>query len=247
MSWRDVIFPPAKPDGRDTGLRFTDILFGFVIFQLFLRLQHFAALPWFVRWQLIAGATLVLASWIGFRRSLNRSDYQPKFFNLPLFRFVLDQAMVVLYFRIAVLSPINAKATVESSPLAHKTVVALLLIFALYAFWDVLGIAMAYARDGDTEKYKQIEGDVETDKPIKPNWLGMAITVSALVLFALLYFATHTRELDVLGAEIVFAVATGLLLLYRFAKEIRTSWIVRSADGGGEVGTTPTVGPAAPT
>ena len=44
----------------------------------------------------------MLGSWIGFRRSLNRTTYEVKFFNLPLFRFLMDQLMVILYFRIAV-------------------------------------------------------------------------------------------------------------------------------------------------
>jgi len=230
--WRRVLFPPAKPDPRDTGLRFTDILFGFVIFQLFLRLQYFGALPWFVRWQLLTGTTLVLGSWIGFRRSLNRSDYQPKFFNLPLFRFVLDQAMVILYFRVAVLYPDSATATVDPAQLAHKTVFALLLIFSLYALWDVLGIRMAYVRESRTNesgtakynKYKQIDKEGNETNDLKPNWPGTAITIASLVLFALLFCSTHARHLDVRGAEIVLAVATGLLLLYRLAKEIRTTW-----------------------
>src|SRR5438132_902411 len=102
---RRVVSPPAEVSKVDTGLRFTDILFGFVIRELFLRLQNWATLPWFVRWQLIAGTALVLGSWIGFRRSLNRSSYELKFFNLPLLRFVLDQLMVILYFRVAVLAP----------------------------------------------------------------------------------------------------------------------------------------------
>src|SRR5688500_15778712 len=105
MTWRKrmllVVSPPAEPTKRDTGLRFTDILFGFVIRELFIRLQDWGELAWFVRWQLIAATALVLGSWIGFRRSLNRSDYELKFFNLPLLRFVLDQLMVILYFRIA--------------------------------------------------------------------------------------------------------------------------------------------------
>jgi hypothetical protein len=226
--WRRVLFPPAKPDPRDTGLRFTDILFGFVIFQLFLRLQYFGALPWFVRWQLLTGTVLVLGSWIGFRRSLNRTDYQPKFFNLPLFRFVLDQAMVILYFRVAVLSPNSPTVAGDPSPLAHKTVFALLLIFALYALWDMLGIWMAFVRERTDEsrdlKYKEIDKDGKVKGELQPSWPGTAITLSALVLFALLYCATHTRDLDVRGAEIVLAVATGLLLLYRLAKEIRTTW-----------------------
>ena len=102
---RIALSPPPEDEERDTGLRFTDILFGFVIRELFIRLQHWSQLAWFVRWQLIAATALVLGSWIGFRRSLNRPTYQLKFFNLPLVRFFVDQLMLILYFRIATLTP----------------------------------------------------------------------------------------------------------------------------------------------
>ena len=82
MTWRAVFHPPADVSKADTGIRFTDILFGFVIKELFVRLQNWSQLDWFVRWQLIAGTALVLGSWIGFRRSLNRTGH--------LFRNALD-------------------------------------------------------------------------------------------------------------------------------------------------------------
>jgi hypothetical protein len=59
---RLVISPPAEVSKRDTGLRFTDILFGFVISQLFVRLQNWGLLDWYVRLQLITGTALVLGS-----------------------------------------------------------------------------------------------------------------------------------------------------------------------------------------
>jgi hypothetical protein len=93
---RVALSPPAAFDRRDTGLRFTDILFGFVIREIFVRLQEWSELDAIVKWQLVASSMLVLGSWIGFRRSLNRSDYQPKFVNLPFLRFVIDQLMIIL-------------------------------------------------------------------------------------------------------------------------------------------------------
>jgi len=102
-TWRDALCPSPKRDEADQGLVFTDILFGFVIAELFVQ---FSAWPdsWPVRWHLFMASILVLGSWIGFRRSRNRHQFQLKFFNLPLFRFVLDQCMVVFYFRISTLA-----------------------------------------------------------------------------------------------------------------------------------------------
>src|SRR5579883_735101 len=96
-----VLHPSPELEEFDTGLRYTDILFGFVIRELFIRLQHVAQLDAQAQLQLVLGAILVLGSWIGYRQSLYRSKYQLRFFNLPLLRFVVDQAMLVLYFRIA--------------------------------------------------------------------------------------------------------------------------------------------------
>jgi len=59
------------------------------------RLSNWTQLSVAVRGHLIVGTILVLGSWIGFRRSLKRSRYQVKFFNLPFFLFLLDQLMLV--------------------------------------------------------------------------------------------------------------------------------------------------------
>src|ERR1051325_11821190 len=99
----------------DTSLRYTDILFGFVIREIFLRLQYWQSINRFILLQLSGCVALVLGSWIGYRRSLNRSSFEVKFFNLPFFRFLLDQAMLILYFQVAGLTPLDL-ATVASGP-----------------------------------------------------------------------------------------------------------------------------------
>jgi hypothetical protein len=130
----------------DTSLRYTDILFGFVIRELFLRLQNWPELDAAVQLHLIVGTTLVLGSWIGYRRSLNRSSYEVKFFNLPLVRFIVDQWMLVLYFRIAVLTKVDGSALPAASVLAIDTVRLVMYVFILYVLWDFLGIRMANAQ-----------------------------------------------------------------------------------------------------
>jgi ABC-type xylose transport system permease subunit len=207
--WKVALSPPAETTTADTGLRFTDILFGFVIRELFLRLQNWSVLDWFVRLQLIAAASLVLGSWIGFRRSLNRTTYEVKFFNLPLVRFLLDQGMVVLYFRIAVLTPTDPKTqSISSANLVHKTMWTLAIIFLLYALWDIGNLLMAASR-----KYPLSTAD----------WRGFGITLGAFVFIGLLWIETRGRDLDAHGAVVVFLVATALLLIYRWGKEVRSS------------------------
>jgi hypothetical protein len=208
-----ILAPPAQASEFDTGLRFTDILFGFVIRELFLRLQHWSELPGYVRWQLITAAVLVIGSWIGFRRSLNRSSYELKFFNLPLLRFGLDQTMVLLYFRIATLSPNLDDKTAkvpDAATLARHTAWILLLIFVLYILWDFFGIWMGFAP-------KYTNGS-------SPDGWGFLISGLCLAVGFALWRVADSQDLSRAGAEKLLAVATALLLAYRFGKEIRTSF-----------------------
>jgi len=133
--FRVAIHPEPELERFDTSLRYTDILFGFVIRELFLRLQNWMQLDRAVQLHLIVGTTLVLGSWIGFRRSLYRSSYQVKFFNLPLSRFIADQLMLILYFRVAVLTDATGKVVVAAVDLADSTMRLLVFVFILYTLW----------------------------------------------------------------------------------------------------------------
>jgi hypothetical protein len=225
-----ALHPIPEPEKFDTGLRYTDILFGFVIRELFLRLQNWPNLDPVVRWHLVAGTTLVLGSWIGFRRSLYRPRYQLKFVNLPLIRFLLDQLMLILYFRIAVLTPAPDAATVLSSDpeavlnLAQDTNRLVLYVFGLYVLWDVLGIWMVMAKTkiaGNSKpRYPVVDpkDSTMTDKEQAINGKGVWITVFCLVfLGALAFFA------DCLAPSCLLLATTALLVAYRWSKEIRTS------------------------
>jgi hypothetical protein len=224
-----AIFPPANVGRERTGLTFTDILFGLVISELFLRAQIWLQLPTYTRWHLGVGLALVLGSWIGFRRSVHRTEYELKFFNLPLFRFLMDQAMVLLYFRIAVLTPLTSPQAVAPGPLAERTLAILLYVFALYVLWDVFGIWMAYARVHDglrvrRSKYSRLKDRRPTGERQAPNWAGLLITLTALGLLVALRVRFDVIDPDTPNAVSFLIAATVLLLLYRWAKEIRTSW-----------------------
>jgi len=221
--------PVPAPEKADTGLRYTDILFGFVTRELFLRLQNWAHLDQAVKLHLIVGATLVLGSWIGFRRSLYRTGYQIKFFNLPLVRFLVDQSMLILYFKIAVLTPLPEAGTILiSGPeaarnLAHETNRFVFYVFVLYVLWDGLGVWMARAKIEvgtiTTRRYPVIENSLMTDKKEVINKRGFWITLICCLLFGgLCLLADCFNPLPLFVATIV------LLLVYRWFKEMRTSW-----------------------
>jgi hypothetical protein len=221
-----VLSPPAEIGRLDTGLRFTDILFGFVIRELFLRFQHWGSLPWFVRWQLVAGTVLVLGSWIGFRRSLNRSTYEVKFFNLPFFRFLLDQGMVLLYFRVATLTPNEGHPDIAADALGQATIGTLFAIFGLYLLWDIGALWMASVREGGRPKYGKVNVDTnaQTGESAEHDWMGFGITGTFFLAFGLLMLVTYHRHLEPHGAEVRFCLAIAGLILFRWAKEIRTTF-----------------------
>jgi hypothetical protein len=226
--WKLALHPVPEPEKADTGLRYTDILFGFVIRELFIRLQNWANLPPAVQFHLVVGLTVVLGSWIGFRRSLNRPLYQLKFFNLPLFRFLLDQGMLILYFRIAVLTPApGAGPYLISSPetassLAQDTNRLVLYVFGLYALWDLLGIWMAKTKGDDGKpRYPEVDAKTwtKTDGEQAVNWWGMGITTICLSLSGVLWFFAPCPN-----PYQLFLSTAALLLVYRWSKEVRTSW-----------------------
>lgn len=224
-----LAFHPVPEVGRrDTSLRYTDILFGFVIRELFLRLQNWPQLEGVVKWHLMTATVLVLGSWIGYRRSLNRSSYEVKFFNLPFWRFVVDQFMLVVYFRMAVLTTIPAASGFDWQQLVLDTTRLTAYVFASYVVWDLLGLWMGAATDTHggvvMPRYPLVDAD---DKPttsaVALDWIGFGITTAAFTaVVGLWLLARFPNPWAVLPALII------ILLAYRWSKEMRTSWRLRS-------------------
>jgi hypothetical protein len=225
----------------DTSLRYTDILFGFVIREIFLRLQYWQNLDRYAWMHLSTCLALVLGSWIGYRRSLNRTSYEVKFFNLPFFRFLLDQAMLILYFQIVGSTPVDlGKPTTVSatsvslapdpSTLANITVKLLFFIFLLYWLWDILGIRMAVSNVSGKPRYPDVRDNVKDNSIVdetryqKPDWTGFGITSGCFGLIAVLFFLSSKGPTSCLMPTTLFIVVILLLLAYRVGKEIRTSW-----------------------
>ncbi len=214
---------PAEIDTNDTGLRFTDVLFGFVIRELFLSLNKWKKLDGYTRAHLIAGAVLVLGSYIGYRNSLKRGQFKIRFINLPLLKFTTDQAMVALYFAFAVAVPHPPSGNPKfplSAELARIDANLLTLIFGLYLLWDLLSLAMHHTKPGSVSRYADqlIDGK---------NYPGVTFTRTGLVItfvFFLMFFAgrlfVDCHVLDNRGA-MVFGGASALgLFLYRVAKDV---------------------------
>lgn len=209
------LVPTAQVSSLDTSLRYTDILFGLVIREVFVRLKDFPNIPTDRLLHLLVAAILVIGSWIGYRRSANRSDYEVKFFNIPLFKFLTDQGMLVLYFKVATITAVSAAA------LAGTTTQLVTLVFVLYFVWDLLGVWMAQARRNGALIYSKIDKDKKepTGTPLVVDWEGALITFIGL-LIVLLLDCPKLR----LTPTANFIALSAVLVLYRYAKEVKTTW-----------------------
>ena len=223
-----LAFHPVPEVGRrDTSLRYTDILFGFVIRELFLRLQNWPQLDRVVKWHLMTATILVLGSWIGYRRSLNRSSYEVKFFNVPFWRFVVDQFMLVVYFRMAVLTTTAQTSGLDWQQLVLDTTRLTAYVFASYVVWDLLGLWMSVATDSQgavvRPRYPMVDADDNpTTSAVALDWIGFGITTAAFIAVAALWLlAGLPNPWAVLPALII------VLLAYRWSKEMRTSWLLQ--------------------
>lgn len=224
----NALAPPPEPTKHDTGLRFTDILFGFVAKEVFVRLAEWEKLSGFVRLHLVVAAIVVLGSWVGYRRSANRPGYEVKFFNLPLARLLLDQLMIILYFRLAVLTPApGEEVKPEAGDLVHHTALILVLVFVLYAAWDLLGIRMAHAKGG--KWYPKIKDGKMSKTAMVRDWQAFQITFVCLAVLALLLCVAGSDTDSPRSAQVFFVCLAVVLVGYRMAKEIKGTVQVQNA------------------
>jgi hypothetical protein len=136
--------------------------------------------------------------------------------------------MLILYFRIAVLTPVPEAGTLLISGreaahnLARHTNELVFYVFLLYVLWDVLGIWIAKAKikaiDGPKPRYPRIEGVTTTGEQQVINKAGIWITIACCLLFFILWLFA-----DCFNPLYLFVTTAVLLLVYRWLKEMRTS------------------------
>jgi hypothetical protein len=134
---------PQQIDESLTSLTFTDVIFGLVFTEIFIRAAALRALSAALDVHLGLALAVAAGSYIGYRGSLKRGTYKLAFFNLPLLRFVLDLFMIFLYYVLAVTPP----GTKSPSSLVHARTdsFVVLLIFAAYLAWDAVSWWMSKA------------------------------------------------------------------------------------------------------
>jgi hypothetical protein len=195
-----------RPPNRDvslTSLTFTDVIFGLVFTQIFIRAAALNSLSTAVDVHLALSLAVAAGSYIGYRGSLKRGSYKLAFFNLPLLRFTLDLFMIFLYYVLAV----TPDETTNPSALVHARVDSLvvLLIFAAYLVWDLVSLVMS----------------VGAYKEIKFRWSRTWVTIVCLAVAAVVFGIAWTAgsPLSQHLAISVDGVLIAMVILYRWVKD----------------------------
>jgi hypothetical protein len=194
---------PARLDESLTSLTFTDVIFGLVFTQIFIRASALGGLSTALDVHLALSFAVAVGSYIGYRGSLKRGTYKLAFFNLPLLRFILDLFMIFLYYVLAV-TPVE---TNKAPPLVHARAdaFAILLIFAAYLAWDLVSKLMS------TGDYKQVSFDGRRT----------LVTVGGLIIAAVVFgiASTTSHPLSQHLAIVVDSILIAMVIMYRWAKD----------------------------
>jgi hypothetical protein len=204
-----------KEDKVTTGLTFTDVLFGFVIKELFTRLSDWRTLSSTTQAHLLTGTVLVLGSYIGFRKSVHRGNFQVYFVNLPLVRFIVDQAMVVLYFRFATAT---GSKPLPDSVLLRVDLNLLTWIFVLYVAWDLISWWMAESEYGLRDESFNVRQDA-SGNALKYEPRRAVITSSVLVAVTALRVINDQHAFKAASAVAIEVLAIVALVAYRMLKD----------------------------
>lgn len=200
-----------KSDPAGTGLRFTDVLFGFVFKEIFFRLADWSKIDGeganLVRVHLLLAAAVTIGSYVGFRKSTQRADPVLRFINLPMIRFVVDQAMVVMYFVLATRTSDDVAEIpgVSSGSWARDSIVAVIAVFVLYVVWDILSLLL------ERREYEGVN--------FRPSGLVISISFTMLLLIPL---ALVPRDDASVGNGVAGLIATIVIVIaYRVVKDNR--------------------------
>ena len=220
--------PDPTIDPGTAGISFVDILFALVVGQVLDPLRLWASDPHAhplsapVMMHLAVTLVVTLASWVGYHASANRPRFRLMFFNLELVKFMLDIAMVVVYFLMA--------SYAVRTPLSDRPETMLVAVsFGLYLFWDLAG---AWEKGGQPNPYKAA-WDEAFNNPNRPDvhepwvptsWPRIAATAAALVATAVICtftwmahgaHAAPSREASITIDALLIAV----LIAYRYIKD----------------------------
>jgi hypothetical protein len=198
---------PPKIDPRNTGVTFVDVLFALVVGKI-LEVSVKGTLPSAAILHLLVGAVLTIASWIGYHNSVNRVQYFLRFWNLPIFMFLIDIALVFIYWLVPV-ATVNYKVDGRSpQPEALRITLLVAAAALLYVLWDFIAWRM---RKSGLYSARPEDKDIPGRRYASILLFGL----TALVLGVVWCKQPHT-DTPVIVVDVILIL---LLLGYRTLKE----------------------------
>ena len=202
-------WPHRRPtvDESSVGITFVGVLFALVIGEIFTALRDVSSIAPASWAHLGVAGVLTLTSWIGYHNSVNRPRYLIRFPNLPLAQFMLDIAMVVIYWLAAVtveLRDRHGDVVPDATPETRCVAAA----FLLYVTWDFVGRQIR----ADTE-YKR--RPIGKDQPSRRRVTIFSATIAVTVWAAVETLDPETTA-RVIGVDVLLVL---LLVGFRLSKE----------------------------
>jgi hypothetical protein len=201
--------PRRQPqvDRRLVGISFVDVLFALVVAEALEPIKHWRTIP-AVGWSHLALViVLVITSWVGYHNSFNRPTYFIRFPNLPLWQFLIDICLVIVYW-VAAVSAEGSGNPIVKKPAAWPEAAAVAASFGLYVIWDRIGKAV---RDDDRYAARRKDRDV----PERRRVTKRCLVAAAVILVAVLAVRPDSR-LCIIAVDVVLIA---LLIIFRVTKE----------------------------
>ena len=214
-------------DPTTSGITFVDILFALAVGLVLAPFAPWAishkehSIPGPVLANLGVALILILTSFIGYHNSENRPRFKVRFVNISLWKFVLDIAMVILYFLFA------AYASVDP-PKTKRLCLFLLLVAVLYLLWDLAGWyekwKPGYKAAWSAAQHNDQRPDIVTDWVPTDRWRIVPTLLLAIASAVLLLVVTLTVRPTNTDLYLLDGLMVCVLVAYRIAKD-NMDWI----------------------
>jgi hypothetical protein len=183
------------------------VLFALVVNEVLNPLRNFGKIPGVGLAHLAVAGSLVTASWLGYHNSRNRPVYFIRFPSLPLFQFLIDISLVVVYW-LAAVSAEGTGSSLSKPPSAVPEAFLVAISFALYVAWDLVAVKI---RENPAYERRPAQHDDRARRQVTWVWAFLATAV---------WVAVGCTDPRTTGP--IISIDLGLLVLlwtFRFAKE----------------------------
>ncbi|MGA8725555.1 MAG: hypothetical protein WB565_10970 [Acidimicrobiales bacterium] len=186
---------------KQIGVDFIDILFGFVVAEIFAAFTTVQGNEYASWANLILALAIVVFSWLGYHKAKDAYSRTISFRDPSIIQFLIDVGVVALYLALVKQSE-HAQAVARLAPHQPLSIrpqaITIIAIFGLYLIWDLLQIHLA----DDSKKSQATEH----------TWWSFGFFVAFAVYSAIIIWVWRPNS----NETIVIADAVYLLLTYLY-------------------------------